>query len=208
MPNLVSQHIKVLQSRSWHGNRPGDSHALGWTVCIECCTRRGERSKIIWPMRDILQFNGTCWRELVPYSFPSVDLHTISIISFYLWRIMCGGSVWIGFIEGQTHFSTSWHAPNWVWPSLNQYRLVFVQTSTLPNMEGVACWKTNSRPKVMFGYRIALLCVLLWITTSIAIFRLMFSKKAKVLVRLFTCSEYLCGYTARMFPLGYSGSTL
>ena len=40
----------------------------------------------------ILQFNGTFYLELVPYDFPLVVLHTISITSFHLW-CMLGGSV-------------------------------------------------------------------------------------------------------------------
>ena len=54
--------------------------------------------------------------ELVSYNLPLVVLNTKSIFSSYLWWTL-GGGVWswmksnlFWFIEGQTHFSTSWHA--------------------------------------------------------------------------------------------------
>ena len=53
-----------------------------------------------------------------PYWYPLVDVHTISIIIFHL-QCMLRGGIWIRmksnlfqFIEGQTHFSTIWHAKN------------------------------------------------------------------------------------------------
>ena len=72
---------------------------------------------ILTSIRVILGFHGTFRRELVPYDFVWVALHTILLISFHL-RCVLGGSVWIRmkssnlfrFIEGPHHFSTSWHA--------------------------------------------------------------------------------------------------
>ena len=53
--------------------------------------------------------------ELVGYEFPLAVMHTISIFFVHLW-CMLGGSVWmwvvsglVWYIEGQAHFSTSWH---------------------------------------------------------------------------------------------------
>ena len=55
--------------------------------------------------------DGTLGRELVPYVFPLVVMHTRSIISFHLW-CMIRVRVWkksnlLWFIEGQIHFGTS-----------------------------------------------------------------------------------------------------
>jgi len=44
--------------------------------------------------RSMVQLNGTFCQELVPYDFPFVVLHKMSIISSHLWCIL-GGSVWI-----------------------------------------------------------------------------------------------------------------
>ena len=110
-------------------------------------------SFLLWGIRVILQLNGTFCQELVPYDFPLVVLHKISIIAFHLW-CMLGGSVWIWmksnlfrFIEGQTHFSTSWHAKlsltlNWTNIGCSSFKpphYLQACTKNLPNMEGVVC---------------------------------------------------------------------
>ena len=92
-----------------------------------------------------------------PLQFPLVVPHTISLISFPLWCAL-GGNVWIWmksnlfrFIEGQTHFSTSWHFKMSL--TLNQWRMFFVQSSTLPpsmhcklTEHGRCCMQNNHNP--------------------------------------------------------------
>ena len=112
------------------------------------------------PNRIILQLNGTFCQALVPYNFPLVVLHTISAMFFHVW-CMLWGSVWIWmksnlfwFIEGQAHYSTSWHAKSG-WPSTEWYNCSSFKpphylgacTKNLPNMEGKVCKTTNSEPK-------------------------------------------------------------
>ena len=73
-----------------------------------------------------------------PMIFPLVVLHTLPMISFHSWLCMVGGSVWIWmksnlfqFLnEGQTYLRTFLACQTWVWPLMNQYRMLFVQTST------------------------------------------------------------------------------
>ena len=73
-------------------------------------------------------------REFVP---PLVVLDTISMISFHL-CCMPGNSAWI--LWRVTYFRwlrsklilAPLGMPKWVWPSMNQYRMFFVKTST-PN---------------------------------------------------------------------------
>ena len=76
------------------------------------------------------------FQNLGSCNFPLVALHTLWAVSHHLWCTV-GGSVWIWmlsnlfqFIEGQIHFSTTWTKISWSW--MNQYRLFFVQTFTLP----------------------------------------------------------------------------
>ena len=86
----------------------------------------------------ILQLNGTFHRELVPYDFLLVVLHRTSIKIFSI-----SGACFNVVIESgcrATNFGSlsaklilaPFGMPKWVWPSRNQYRMVFVQTSTQP----------------------------------------------------------------------------
>jgi hypothetical protein len=99
-----------------------------------------------------------------PYSCPLVPLHTISSFFFPL-GCMLEGRVWYWmmsnpflFIEGQTHLAPL-GMPKWIRPSMDQYSMFFVQTSTLPpsmhrklTKHGRVVWKTtNSWPKVMLS---------------------------------------------------------
>ena len=71
----------------------------------------------------------------------------------------------IWFIEGKTHFSTSWHARLSLTsnePLQNVLQSILHTTSdrasqNLPNMEGVVCKTTSSQPKVPSDRSIALL---------------------------------------------------
>ena len=124
------------------------------------CTRSKQgmfiMSKIVKDIRVILLLNGTFFcQELVPYDFPMVVLHTESRISF-----TCGACS-----EGVFEFE--WKATSVgllraklmlapldmlkrVSPSRNQYRMFFVQTSTLPpsmhqklTKHGRSCMQNN-----------------------------------------------------------------
>ena len=63
--------------------------------------------------RVIHQLNWDSHQESVPYDFPLVVSHTISIIYLHLWCMlggigqMCMKSSLFRFINGQTHFNTS-----------------------------------------------------------------------------------------------------
>ena len=104
-------------------------------------------------------FNGTFWQELVPFDFSLVVLHTTSIVSIQLWCMLRG--VWIRMksnlfrsIEGQTYFTTSWHArmsdPQWTDIECSSFKpphYLQACTENLPIMEGVVCKMTTSRPE-------------------------------------------------------------
>ena len=95
----------------------------------------------------------------------------MSMISFHLWCTLWS-SVWIWMksnllrlVESQTHFSNSWHAKNefdvyWADLECSLFKPPYYLqacTAYLPNMEGVECKTTKSRPKVMLRYRIILM---------------------------------------------------
>ena len=92
---------------------------------------------------------------LVPHHCILVILHTISTISFHLW-CMHWSILWvwmkinlIWFIEGWSHFSTSWDAKNEVHPQWTNLKMFFIQTSTLPLSmlhklpRHTRCWMQN-----------------------------------------------------------------
>ena len=68
------------------------------------------------------------------------------------------------FIEGQTHLAPL-RMPKWIWPSMNQKGMFFVQTSTLPpsmhrklaKHGRVVRKTTNSSPEVMLSWRTTLI---------------------------------------------------
>ena len=107
--------------------------------------------------RVILWLNGTLCRELVPYGFPLVVLHTISIISFH-----CGACLEVVFeFEWRATYFASLRAklilaplgiPKWVRPSMNWYGMFFVQTPTpSPSMhwkctQHGTCMQNNQHP--------------------------------------------------------------
>ena len=84
----------------------------------------------------MLYLNGIVRQELVPYDLPLVVPHTESIISFHLWCIL-GGSVW-NWMKSNLFGPLSANPvlehlvmPKWIESSMNQYRMFFIQTSTL-----------------------------------------------------------------------------
>ena len=108
--------------------------------------------------RVVLYFNGSFHRKLVPYEFLLVGLHTISLI-----LSTCGAFLEVVFeFEWRSTYFGSLRAkvilaplgmPKWVWPSMNQHRVIFVQTSTLPPSmhhklpdHGRCCMQNNQLP--------------------------------------------------------------
>ena len=117
-----------------------ESYSLICRVMLDCFEGFALEYFIYLCIRAILQLNESfCLEFFVPYGLPLVFVQTKSIIYFHLWSVL-RGSVYIQldsnlfwFIEGQTPFSTFWHAI--MSSTMNQYRMLFVQTSTLlPSM--------------------------------------------------------------------------
>jgi hypothetical protein len=80
---------------------------------------------------------GFFFQSWSPMDFSLVALHTYSV-SFHL-RWMLGGSVWnwmksnlLQFIEGHKLIWAPLGMLRWVWPSMYQYRMFFIQIQTLP----------------------------------------------------------------------------
>ena len=102
----------------------------------------------------------------VPYNFLLVVLHTISIISLHLWCIL-GGSlrIWaksnlFQFIEGQSHFSTSWHSSFWACLNLFNCTVQSIWSLLLQKEQDrrMQCWCVrlltwvNPRPSLAYKY--------------------------------------------------------
>ena len=99
-----------------------------------------------------------------PINFTLVVLHTKSKISVNF-LCMLGGTICIliksnllQFIEGQTHFSTSWHTKMSLTVTnqfihSNLHTTAQAWTENLPNKEGVVCKSTHSQPKNLLNVR-------------------------------------------------------
>ena len=124
--------LKSLKTIEWSFNSRGLSVGSSSTV------------KFYWLLGTF------CW-DFFHCEILLVVLHTMSVVSFHLWR-MLGFSVWIWmksglfwFIEGQTRFSTSWHAKMSL-ILMHQYIMFSIQTSTLPFKHApktCRCMQTN-----------------------------------------------------------------
>ena len=97
--------IQASSACSWYALGPGNGGMLN------CQNMLSLNVLFELPFNSMGLLYGVC-----PSWFPLVVLHTKSIFFFHLWCMLRGG-VWIRIksnlfcsVEGQTHFSTSWHA--------------------------------------------------------------------------------------------------